>query len=155
MSMATTNGRRIFVDTNILTRATIDVAPLHRQARTRLDELWDENAELYISHQVIREYVANATRPQSYTPALPIHAVLKQVEDFRKTFHILPDSPAVLSRLLELVNNVAVGGKQIHDANIVATMLAYKIEELLTHNLTDFQRYHSFIRILPLDQKTA
>jgi predicted nucleic acid-binding protein len=147
MSMATTNGRRIFVDTNILTRATIDVAPLHRQART--------NAELYISHQVIREYVANATRPQSYTPALPIHAVLKQVEDFRKTFHILPDSPAVLSRLLELVNNVAVGGKQIHDANIVATMLAYKIEELLTHNLTDFQRYHSFIRILPLDQKTA
>jgi hypothetical protein len=64
-----------------------------------LDKLWDESTELYISHQVIREYVANATRPQTYSPALPVDAVLEQVEDFRKSFHILPGSPAVLSKL--------------------------------------------------------
>lgn len=142
--------RRIFVDTNVLTRATIDAAPLHSQARVMLDNLWDASVELYISHQVIREYVANATRPQTYSPALPAGAVLEQVEDFRKTFHILPDSSMVLMRLLELVRKVSVGGKQIHDANIVATMLAYEIEDLLTHNVDDFERYQSYIRVIPL-----
>jgi predicted nucleic acid-binding protein len=115
-----------------------------------LDQLWDDGAELFISHQVIREYVANATRPQTYRPALPIAAVLEQVHDFRKTFQILPESPAVLSRLFELLSNVAVGGKQVHDANVVATMLAYDIGSLLTHNVKDFRRFQSYVRILPL-----
>ena len=137
--MATTNVRRIFVDTNILTRATIDAAPLHNEARTKLDELWSLGAELYISHQVIREYIANATRLQSYSPALPLQVVLEQVEEFQHIFHILSDSPAVLLSLLQLLKTTVVGGKQIHDANIVATMLAFDIDELLTHNLDDFK----------------
>lgn len=149
-----TNARRIFVDTNVLTRATIDAAPLHTEARTLLDQLWDKDAELYISHQVIREYIANATRPQTYSPALPVDGVLEQVEDFRKSFHILPDSPTVLSKLLELVRTVPVGGKQIHDANITATMLANDIEELLTNNITDFERFHAYIRMIPLVEDT-
>jgi predicted nucleic acid-binding protein len=146
--------RRIFVDTNVLTRATIDKAPLHGEARAILDKLWDEKVELYISHQVIREYIANATRPQTYSPPLPIQSVLEQVADFRKTFYSLPDSPAVLRKLLELVRKVPVGGKQVHDANIVATMLAYDIEELLTNNIGDFERYQAFIRIIPLVEGT-
>lgn len=125
-----TNGRRILVDTNVLTRATIDAAPLHNEARALLDRLWDEGAKLHVSHQVIREYVANATRPQTYSPALPVDAVLEQVEDFRKSFHILPDSPAVLSKLLELVRKISVAGEQVHDTNIVATMLTHDIDEI-------------------------
>jgi predicted nucleic acid-binding protein len=142
--------RRIFIDTNVLTRATIDAAPLHTQARALLDKLWEEDAELYISHQVIREYIVNATRPQTYSPALPADEVLDQVEDFRKSFHILPDSPAVLNKLLELTRKVRVGGKQVHDANIVAVMLASDIQELLTNNISDFERYQAYIRVIPL-----
>src|SRR5258708_38753796 len=112
--MAMKVGRRIFVDTNVLPRATIDTAPLHSEARTLLDKLWDEGTELSISHQVLREYIANATRPQTYSPSLPMDAVLAQVEDFHKTFRILPDSPAVLAKFLELVRNVSIGGKQVH-----------------------------------------
>jgi predicted nucleic acid-binding protein len=149
-----TSVRRVFVDTNILTRATTEAAPLHSQARTQLDKLWNEGAELYISHQVIREYIATATRPQTYSPALPVDKVLDQVEDFRKTFHILPDSPAVLSTLLDLARNVVVGGKQVHDANIVAVMLAHDIDELFTHNTVDFERYRAFIRVIPLLENT-
>jgi predicted nucleic acid-binding protein len=77
-------------------------------------------------------------------------AVLAQVEDFHKTFYILPDSPAVLARLLELVRKVPLGGKQVHDANIVATMLAYDLEELLTNNVIDFERFQPYIRVIPL-----
>ena len=147
-------ANRIFVDTNILTRATFDAVPLHVEARDTLDRLWDEGAELFISHQVIREYVANATRPQTYSPPLPMAAVLEQVENFRSTFHVIPGSPAVLLALLELLGSVAVGGKQVHDANIVATMLAHDIDTLLTHNTRDFRRFQAHIRLISLVEDT-
>ncbi len=35
----------------------------------------------------------------------------------------------------------------IHDANIVATCLAFKIPRLLTHNVSDFQRYRHLLSI--------
>lgn len=41
--------------------------------------------------------------------------------------------------------------KQTHDANIVATMRAYDIENLFTNNPDDFNRYKNFIKIIPLD----
>jgi predicted nucleic acid-binding protein len=145
-----TSSRHIFVDTNILTYATIDAAPFHAQARAILDKLWDEGALLYLSHQVIREYIVNATRPQNYSPAIPMSSVLEQVEDFRKSFYILPDSAKVLSRFVELLSKVTVGGRPVHDTNIVATMLAYEIDTLLTHNTKDFERYSAFISVLPL-----
>jgi len=40
-----------------------------------------------------------------------------------------------------------IGGKQVHDANVVASMLAYDIPCLLTHNIKDFQRFGEVISI--------
>ena len=40
------------------------------------------------------------------------------------------------------------GGKQIHDANIVATMLAHGVKAILTHNRKDFIRFEEFITII-------
>ena len=37
--------------------------------------------------------------------------------------------------------NTPVGGRQIHDANIVATMLAHGERRLLSFNGADFRRY--------------
>lgn len=42
---------------------------------------------------------------------------------------------------------VAGGGKQVHDANIVATMLAYGVPALLTHNGRDFERFVKWIGV--------
>lgn len=145
-----TVDRRVFVDTNVLIRATISSAPLHHEARLALDRLWDDRAELVISHQVVREYIANITRPQTYSRAVPIADVLAQVSDFRKTFLVLPEPANALDELIEIVRAVPVGGKQIHDANIVAVMLAHGVQELLTHNVVDFERYSDYIRVRAL-----
>jgi hypothetical protein len=56
----------------------------------------------------------------------------------------------VTAHLLSIVTRVPVAGKQIHDANIVATMQAYGLSKLLTHNVSDFARFSSFIQILPI-----
>ena len=49
--------------------------------------------------------------------------------------------------LCELLAEIPTGGKQVHDANIVATMMAYGIPALLTHNAKDFARFHRHIHI--------
>ncbi len=45
-----------------------------------------------------------------------------------------------------------MGGKQIHDANIVATMQVYNISHLFTLNIADFMRFSSFITLIELDE---
>jgi hypothetical protein len=78
------------------------------------------------------------------------------IEDVRKLqgcFSIAEDGPAVTSKLLELLKTVPVGGKQIHDANIVATMLAQDIHIILTHNSDDYTRFAAVITVLPLVPK--
>ena len=47
-----------------------------------------------------------------------------------------------------LCREVAVGGRQIHDANIVATMLARGEHRLLTFNVADFRRYGDRIELV-------
>ena len=50
--------------------------------------------------------------------------------------------------LVVLFREVPVGGRQIHDANIVATMLARGERRLMTFNASDFRRYGSRIELV-------
>jgi len=45
------------------------------------------------------------------------------------------------------VRRHGVKGKQVHDANVVATMRANGISRLATFNVGDFQRYQEEIRV--------
>lgn len=65
--MGTMAARRIFLDTNVLIRASIDTAPLHTIARERIATLEQRRAELWISRQVLREYLAVLSRPQAWS----------------------------------------------------------------------------------------
>jgi hypothetical protein len=56
----------------------------------------------------------------------------------------------VSSQLFALTDQIAVGGRQIHDANIVATMLTHGVTHLLTHNPNHFVRFASVITVVPL-----
>ena len=50
-----------------------------------------------------------------------------------------------------LCREVPVAGKQIHDANIAATMLAHGERRLLTLNARDFWRYGERIELVKLE----
>ncbi len=62
----------------------------------------------------------------------------------------MEDDERVTANLLTLVQQIPTGGKQVHDANIVATMQTYGITRLLTHNVADFVRFQPLITIVPL-----
>lgn len=126
--------------------------PLHQIANEKIQRLWRDGNELWISRQVLREFIATVTRPQVFGNPQPISTVVDRVRFFQTQFKVAEDNAQVTANLLALVNQVSVGGKQLHDANIVATMQTYGITHLLTHNIADFNRFARFITVLPLVQ---
>lgn len=150
----TTVASKHFVDTNVLVFATIGSAPHHAEARLSLDRLRHVGHELWISRQVLREYIATVTRPQTYMRPLPVTVVQAAVVRFQTDFNIAEDGSAVTTNLLGLLGSVPCGGKQIHDANIVSTMLVHNIYYLLTDNTTDFARFAGLINVIPLVHPT-
>jgi predicted nucleic acid-binding protein len=148
--MATTAVDRMFVDTNVLVYSTVASAPPHALALQRLVALRQAGVELWISRPVLREYIATLTRPQTYSRPVPAAVVAADVAYFQTVLHIAEDGPAVTANLLHLLTTVPVAGRQVHDANIVATMLAHGVPKLLTHNTADFARFAAVITVVPL-----
>jgi len=62
---------------------------------------------------------------------------------------LLEDVPEVHQLWRDLVERYDVKGKQVHDANHVAAMLAHDIDEVLTLDERDFRRYHEIRIRLP------
>jgi predicted nucleic acid-binding protein len=148
--MATTAADPVFADTNVLVYAAIASAPLYGPAFARLDAFRQAGVELWVSRQILREYLAVLSRPQPYTPPLPTATLIADIIRFQSQFRIAEDGPVVTANLLALLGSIPIGGKQVHDANIVATMQAHGLRRLLTHNTADFARFGTLIQVEPL-----
>jgi len=106
--------------------------------------------ELWISRQVLREYLAVLTRPQAFASPIASSTLISQIRSFETRFQIADEESQVSSQLLSILGQIVVGGKQIHDANIVSTMQVHGIRQLLTHNVNDFVRFSPFIQVVPV-----
>ena len=138
----------MFFDTNVLIRARFEAAPDHELARRRMSKAAEGQEALRISRQVLREYLAVVTRPQEWSPPVPMDDALEHVARLEAEFDMLEDGPAVTDALAALCREVPVAGKQVHDANIVATMLAHGERRLLTFDARGFQRYEGRIELV-------
>jgi predicted nucleic acid-binding protein len=148
--MATTAAEEWFVDTNILVYATDPQSPWHQRATEALNRARQQGIELVVSPQVLREYLAIATRPSGGENRTT--DALANVRIFQQEFKIIDDGLAVTAQLLELVERYVVAGKQVHDANLVSTMLLHRVPQILTNNAGDFNRFSDLITIIPLAQ---
>jgi predicted nucleic acid-binding protein len=147
----TTDAETIFIDMNILIYATNDESPFQKKATSVLNQLMSQGIEGVISPQIVREYLVVFTRGDSPNDAAR-SAALYNVGKFLEAFTLLNESRDTVTRLQVIVEKNNIGGKQIHDANIVAVMQEYGIKRLLTHNLDDFKRYGE-IEIMNLDME--
>jgi predicted nucleic acid-binding protein len=141
---------RIFLDTNVLVYATQATAPENQLTRQKLQELEAFEPEFWISRQVLREYISTVSRPQTYANPLSMDTIAKRVRLFEQIFRVADDTAEVTANLLNLITEYPTGGKQVHDANIVATMLTYGIGSLLTGNIGDLKRFEDRITLIPL-----
>lgn len=140
----------IFLDTNILVYANVSESPFHQAALEKIQNLYDTGIDLWISRQVLREFLMTLTRPQAFFNPQPVAIVVERIRFFQTQFQVAEDTPEVTEQLLSLMTEIAIGGRQVYDANIVATMLVYGIPQLLTHNTSDFARFSELITVLPL-----
>ena len=131
----------VFIDTNVIVYARFADAPWHDSARESLRRIAESPEARRISRQVLREYLATCTRPQAWGGSLAMPEALADVARLRDTFDVLDEDPRVTEWLLTLCREVPVAGRQVHDANIVATMLAHGERRLLTFDAADFRRY--------------
>lgn len=148
-----TNGdaESLFLDTNILVYANVIQAPQHQLALETIKQRSAAGHALWISRQIIREYLATVTRPQRFAAPMPMPVALARVRYFLHAFNVAEDSADTTDRLLVLLEHIPTGGSQVHDANIVATMQVHGIRQLLTHNVGDFARFAHLITIVPLE----
>ncbi|OLP16968.1 VapC toxin family PIN domain ribonuclease [Leptolyngbya sp. 'hensonii'] len=148
--MVISGDRAIFVDTNVLIYANVVSAPYHQLAIDTLQNLYNAEIELWLSRQILREFIATLTRPQTFINVQAPAVIIERIESFQDGFQIAEDGAQVTTGLLDLLQTSPMGGRQIHDANIVATMLTAGVDRLLTHNVGDFQRFSELITIVPL-----
>jgi predicted nucleic acid-binding protein len=141
MTTAAAVPEPVFVDTNVLIYAAIPAFPQHADAVARLTELELAGTPLWISRQTLREYLSALSRPSTFTPTIPMVALFNDIAALLARFRVVEDGPAVTSALMTLLASVTCGGKQVYDANIVATMITGGIRGVLTHNVGDFRRF--------------
>ena len=137
-----TVGEQLFCDTNVLLSAVDRRRPLHAQALYVLNVLPNRGVVLYVSGQIVREFLVVCTRPVDVNGlGLSQRAAVSNLEAVIERSTILDENRNVAARLLEIARTETCTGKQLHDANIVATMQEHGLTRLVTGNLSDFRRF--------------
>lgn len=148
--MTTTAGEAIFVDTNVVVHARNADSPDHATAASRLSALEQAGAELWISRQVLREFAVVVSKQMMARDAYDAELLAQEIDQLEREYVVADEDADVTRHWKELIRTQQVKGKPVHDANIVATMLAFGVRRLLTQNVTDFHRYEPQIEIMPL-----
>jgi predicted nucleic acid-binding protein len=149
-SMATPEAAdTVFVDTSVLLAATDPQRSSHSRALA-VFEVWPADHTLVMSGQILREYLVVATRPVSSNGLdLGIADALKNAEALSRRAALLDEDESVRLRLRQLVSRYDIRGARLHDANILATMLARGVRQILTENAQDFE-FCSEVEVLAL-----
>ncbi len=137
-----------FVDSNVLLAGCDESRDFHSRAVRLLEEGLSGKRSLFASGQVVREFLVVATRPvEANGLGMGPGDALSNVAEFSRCVRLLEEGDAVNQRLRELVRKHRLRGKRIHDANIVATMVAHGLTRLATANEADFKTFRDVIEV--------
>ena len=141
------------MDSNVLLRAIFTGMNDHEACQSTLDRLIEAGYELWISHQVIREFCVNATLDNTFArenaPKPHYDQVLNVVALLPVQFSIADEDTSVRTTFHQLMRDHRIIGKPLHDANIVATMRVNEISTLVTRNERHFRRFGQVNLIAP------
>jgi predicted nucleic acid-binding protein len=149
--MATRVADRVMLDTNVLLAATDEGRVEHQNALKVANDWPRQGTTLYASGQILREYLAVATRPADMNGLGMTKAdALANARAIRGRARLVAEDSKVSDRLLTLLDEIDCGGNQIHDASIVATMLVHGIDAIVTMNTADFARFGDYVELIGL-----
>ena len=135
-------GAEYLADTNVLLRFADRDSAQHPIIRRVIQTLAARRDPVYMTPQNGIEFWAVATRPASKNAlGWTLTETGRRLRLVERLFPLLPDKPEIYREWKRLVHTVGVSGIQVHDARLVAVMLANGIENILTFNGGDFARY--------------
>src|SRR5690554_2003442 len=94
---------KAFVDTNILLRTLLPEMQHHAEADALVKQLWRETTELWISGQVVREFIVQATHPNTLQSPLTIPEVVTLIQTLPALFSIADETAVVRANLLDVI----------------------------------------------------
>jgi predicted nucleic acid-binding protein len=141
------------LDTGILLRLFDRAHPDFAAIRGAVRILKSRQEQLYTTQQNIAEFWNVSTRPSTARGGLGLAAAKlpPRVMFIERLCALLGCGPAAYLGWKQLVVNYGVTGASVHDARIVAVMLAHNIPNILTLNPQDFRRYPSITVVEPID----
>lgn len=138
----TPESERVFVDTNVLIYSTFeDFEPeKHVQCTNILDKLIRSGTTLFISSQILREFFAISTNQNIFKKPLTYKQAVEKMKEFVARFTMVHEKESTINVLIALIVKYAASRQQIHDMNIVATMVDNDINHLFSYNVKDFKQ---------------
>jgi predicted nucleic acid-binding protein len=127
------------LDTSILARLANRADAMYPIADAAVAKLFLRNETLCITPQNLIEFRGVATRLKSVN-GLGLTAVEAEAKAtiFEASFSLLADTADIFPAWKTLVTALAVVGKQVHDARLVAVCRVHQMSHLLTFNANHF-----------------
>jgi predicted nucleic acid-binding protein len=133
------------IDTSVLARLANTADTFYPVATRAVLELHRRGEILHVTPQNLIEFRNVATRPVAVNGlGLASPVAEAKAAGFEAAFPLLPETPDIFPLWKALVGTLAVIGKQVHDARLVAVCHAHNVTHLLTFNGTHFARLASF-----------
>jgi predicted nucleic acid-binding protein len=134
---------KLFIDTNILVYASLeDFEPIkYTNSVEILRRLVENRHPVFISTQIIREFLSVSTNKKFLKSPLSIKDANRKVKELIENFEVLNIDIETIDRLMKIAEKHQISGKNIHDAAISAAMLENEIKHILTYNKKDFEIY--------------
>jgi len=143
-------------DTNILLRFVNVNDPEHPLVADVVKGPLQRGESLQYTQQNRRAFWNVCTRPANRNGlGYSIEAALLRLAEADAVFSRLPDLAAAGPMWDRLVKQYRVQGTAVHDAQLVATMLAHGINRILTLNIADFARYSEVAAVHPQAENSA
>jgi predicted nucleic acid-binding protein len=124
---------------------------LHNDARRAVTVLSGRGDELVMAQQNLVEFWNVCTRPKSARQGLglSIAETERRLTRLDSMLSLMVELPSIITIWRQLVFNHSVRGRQVHDAKLVALMMAHGIDTILTFNGSDFSRFPGITAIDP------
>ena len=149
-------GVRIVADANVALRAFYTPDPQHGVIRRAVERLLELDAVLCVTPQVMREVYHTCMRPHEGNGLgfdVPRARAFLGLFD-KGEWTLLDDIQGIHAEWRRLIDTIEIRGRQAHDANHAAALLAHRVTHLLTLDRRDFARYPG-ISVLNPDEVLA
>ena len=135
----------ILLDTSVLARLANAADRLNPIAAQAVSELHGRGEVLHVTAQNMIEFRNVATRPAAVN-GLGLSAAEAEAKAaiFESTFPLLPETPDIFPAWKAIVAALAVVGKQVHDARLVAICHVHGVSHMLSFNVAHFTRLAAF-----------